>query len=515
MSKTELNAEIFSNIKVEEDLDENEVIDENNLSRTIMDFSISLPTRITALNMYYIKEGGDNTIEILNKLSTMYELSGVQSLRKYLYAICEGSEIEPFLKSIIAKSLWSFDKNDDYGYKCVEKIYPLLDHTIGTPYKIDFVKILMNNDLYREKAATYFNQIIDNMKLDIDYRYKTILSLEDKEEKDEKQIDRIKYFIKQACLTFIKNNNNTIKYRILSGQNLLTNHKLSENEKENVESILFSFANDEKVEYNTRADASDVILQSGTEKGQNEARQIIMKLGKIDRKETTIYNNAQNVHSKEIEDSVKEALEFLQNFSLMKVKDKPITFEYVEEEIINLVQKTDIEDKVKVSLNRIYMDRALYSKYNCTLSHILLQIWTYLSGHKNQSEITGRLLEELCEMSGTCSSGFATRLINTISGFGDFSVKISWREQIIANLSGRLNARIRNMDNLRLQEKIVEEMTIPSGEYELRKNFLKFFRKNILSIREELHNEFTQHISDVDFDLYFRSAISMYENGEF
>ena len=125
-----------------------------------------------------------------------------------------------------------------------------------------------------------------------------------------------------------------------------------------------------------------------------------------------------------------------------------------------------------------------------------------------------RLVEELAEMAGTCSSGFATRLVNTISGFGDFSMKISWRDQIASNLLGRLNARIRDMDNLTLQEKVLEEMTIPSGDYALRKHFLKFLRANMLSIREELYTEFKTYITDTDFDLYFRAAISVYENGE-
>ncbi len=117
-------------------------------------------------------------------------------------------------------------------------------------------------------------------------------------------------------------------------------------------------------------------------------------------------------------------------------------------------------------------------------------------------------------MAGTCSSGYATRLINTISGFGDFNMRISWREQIISNLTGRLNAIIREMDDLDLQEKIIEEMTVESSEYERRKHFLKFFRQHILGIMEEMYEEFKEHITDTDFDLYFRQAVSMYELGQ-
>ena len=156
-----------------------------------------------------------------------------------------------------------------------------------------------------------------------------------------------------------------------------------------------------------------------------------------------------------------------------------------------------------------------------------------------------RLIEELVEMSGTCSSGFAGRLVNVISGFGDFNLRISFRDQIIANFTGRLNAKakdianplkidinrklycIKEISNLEIptanhnylnalssfQEEVLEEMSITANDYASRLNFLKFFRKNMLSIREELYIEFKPHITDCDFDLYFRAAISSYETG--
>jgi hypothetical protein len=71
-----------------------------------------------------------------------------------------------------------------------------------------------------------------------------------------------------------------------------------------------------------------------------------------------------------------------------------------------------------------------------------------------------RLLEELIEMSGTCSSGFASRLVNVISGFGDFNITISWKDQIIANFSGRLNARINNIHNLKMDEKQLKQILL-------------------------------------------------------
>ena len=274
----------------------------------------------------------------------------------------------------------------------------------------------------------------------------------------------------------------------------------------------------------------------------------------------TIFENAQNVHTNDIEESVIEAIEFLSNINtktLTNTPDSPIiTFEFVKKQINNILkkekpkkqtklstEKKDFDkkkDAISISLNRIYLDRALYSKFNHTLINILLKVWTYICSHESaEIEMKKRLIEELVEMSGTCSSGFAGRLINVISGFGDFNLRISWRDQIIANFTGRLNAKARDINNplktlvnsklyssskniqeslsiddlSSFQEKVIEEMTITSSDYSSRSNFLRFFRKNMLCIREELYTEFKNHITDSDFDLYFRAAISSYETG--
>jgi hypothetical protein len=489
---------------VEVDCELNETIDADNLNKFIVDLSNSLENRIKALNMFYEKEG-ESTIEVINKLIMLYELSGTSSLRKFLFAICEKSILNPLLKSIVAKGLCSHNPDDELGYIAIDMIYPNMGNDIGTPYKVDFIKLLMKNNSYKIQSRNHFCDIINNLDIDCEYRYKIILNLE------KPQFD---YFIKEGLLEFLKNSKNMTLYRILASQNLFQNFELSE-ERSMIEDIILCFANDINLDYNLRADATDVLLQLGSDNVKNIAKTIIMNLGCIGiRKPKTIYQNAQNVHSKEIEDSIKQALEYLQTFGILKVEGKEINFDYVESQIVKMLNENN-KEKVKIALNRIYLDRALYSAYNCTLENILLRVWTFICGHKDEIEMKNRLLEELTEMAGTCSTGFATRLINTISGFGDFSIKISWRDQISGNFTGRLNARIRDMDNLSIQEKILEEMTMETSDYNSRKRFLKFLRTNMLSIREELYDEFKEHISDTDFDLYFRGAISKYEMGDY
>lgn len=547
--------------------------DQESLSELIVDLSLPIETRIQGIEMYFANFGQEESNEIINRLSMMYTMSGTKILEKYLYAMCMKCKISTFLKITAAKSLCYFNPEKELGYKALDTVCKDMED-VATPCQIEAVCLLMLHTTYKKQSLQYFCNIINNLELDCDYRYKTILSLENKE------IPARVYFIKESALLFFKNQNNRTLYRILAGQYLIQKTKIKGKELEQTELTLMSFAQDPDLDYNLRADAADVVLQLGSEENKKTAREIIMMLGRQDGDVKTIFDNAQNVHVDEIEQSVLEALEFLSGISMNTLSGVPgtahITFEYVKKQIEEELEKSkpkepkrktkkykeekknydEKEDKIKISLNRIYMDRALYSNYNCSLLHILLKIWTYLSTHKSCEDMKNRLLEELIDMSGTCSSGFASRLVNVISGYGDFNLTISWRDQIVANFTGRLNARARDIaseehiqkngklynfrecnyigcdvenDDHRsddaqhkkkllnmlekFQENVLEEMTVNSNEFAARKNFLKFFRKNMLGIRQELYEEFKEHIPDTDFDLYFRAAIATYETG--
>lgn len=594
------------------------------LYQSIFDLTIDTDTRINALERYYELNQQD-TIEIISKLSSVYQFSGTKSLEHFLYKICTHSNIYTLLKLEAAKSLLSFEefeediededlkeiiiksnacivernkKRKELAFKALDTIcYDLQD--LPTPCKIEAVCMLMENITYKIQSLHYFNDIINNQKIECDYRYKTILSLEKRSNITDK-----KFFLKKSLLEFLFNKNNRTMYRILSGQYLLQKiEDLSNNIHREIQFELLGFAKDEELDYNLRADSSDTLLNLGEEDIKLEARKIIMILGSVLGEVRTIFDNAQNVHNDVIENSVLEALEFLSFIPLLEISSSPIDFNYVSKQIEDMLEKikityskenteckkcyyclgnllqkdfcsnvcleaNDKQEKIKISLNRICIDRILYSKYNQTLINIFLKIWTYLSGHEAEETMKERLLEELYDMSGTCSSGFASRLINVISGFGQFNIRISWEDQIIANFTGRLNSKIRNItepnsiyytthhkdivelylreqgvikkrenaeeleskDTLKsiIDEYLVEnkdekikiavenfsdnvliEMAMPSNT--LKKHFDKVFRDYMLVIREELYEEFKDYISDSEFDLYSRKAIASYE----
>ena len=602
------------------------VFDKDNLSKHILELSLPEDIRIRALELYF-QENKNDTIELISRITGLYQFSGTKILQNFLKYICLNEiELSAFLKLECAKSLLSFYefeedilKDDDeemieiktdsnnqikarnsqrkeLGYKALNNVCKyIFEEDFPTPCKIDAICMLMEIEDYKENCNKYFKLVINDNNIDCDYRYKAILSLE------KRTILNSKYYMKEACFDFLKNPENRTMYRILSAQYLLQHCEIEDEiQKLLIQSFLLTFSEDDELDYNLRADAADTLLTLGNNEYKTKAQNIIAILGRMGKNVVSLFDNAQNVHTKEIEESVKDVLQFLISVPTMVVDENNIDFSYVSNQINNILKdeipSTENEEqtgefkcdncslildkegfcgevckimnekhnKIKLSLNRIEMDRTLYSSFNSNLSLITVKLWSYIQQHEFKDTMVTRLIEELEDMSGTCSSGFLSRLINTISGFGDFALRISFTDQIISNFVGRLNYYARKVtdedspfrtdllyDVIELyvykkeiqlkypdavsmkklideylsvnryekinniledfEEEVINEMMLETTKFNDRRHFLMFFRQYMLRIREELYEEFKEYVSDTDFDLTIRKAISSYE----
>ena len=635
--KEEVNIELYNDEKEEENYID--INDNSQWTNIILDNTISNQTRILVLQKYFdfqeLQQRGNDTIEIINKITGIYQFSGSKIIENFLFLICTESKISSFLKLECAKSLLSFeeleegsDSDDDENLAQIKKesdievrernekrkklgfytlntvCYNMSD--MPTPCCIEAVFLLMSSDEYIEKCIEYLSCLLSDEEIDCDFRYKILLSVEKQDNIKNKEL-----YLYNGLFCFLLNNKNKTMYRILSAQYLLQKLKITNDDKNEIEEIILSFANDNELDYDLRADSADLLLQLGSPEMKLAGREVINLLAQLKGIVRTIFDNAQNVHNIDIENSVLHILEFLANFPIMKnTNEKTIDYQYIFSKIDDTLKEyrnlppleikskhkclfcdspVEIpleinnnkfcceicynnyikENNIRISLNRIYMDRLLYSKFNLTLSHILIKVYSYIMSQENWEEMYNRLLEELQEMSGTCSSGFASRLVNVISGFGEFNIRISFTDQIISNFAGRLNSRIKKISDLNsiflnerlndmielhiisnselydeiksklqipftkgdivnqylindrenkimncladFQLNVLNELTIDSSDFNGRRNFLLFLRSHISSIRTELYNEFKEYVSDTDFDLAFRRAIYNYE----
>ena len=551
------------------------------LEDIVIDLSVDLGTRIESLSKLYALFGQEGTIEVIKRLTMMYMMSGISTLREYLIAISRSPGTPAYIRYQAAETLCSKTPDDPVGFQALNSIF--VDGTIdlATPLRLDAIFLLATHPVHEEDAIRYLIGAVGDYTLECEYRYRIILSCETRNAPQSYQILCSRVFCKDA--------KNRTLYRILACQYLLgqvskavrTSEDLNKkkvvslgrvtdydgSERMSVEDVLMGFATDSDLDYNLRADAADALLGLGSPSSKAAARDIIMALGKVDGVVRTVFDNAQNVHVREIEDSVTEAIEFLfTKFTRSKNYVEP-TFDTVRSAVLTILQEeadekgydhldgtfTQKVEAVTIAFNRIFMDRALYSRVGCNLNGILCRVWSYVTTHNSDDSravMKQRLIEELEEMAGTCSSGFASRLTNVISGFGDFNMRISWTQQVVANFSGRLNAIIREIPNstdievlkkrLKIyagidiesvlvpiaatvdqlsdhlsdfQAKVLEEMTLATYNHSARCHFMAVYQHHLSEIRDELYQEFAEHITDTDFDLAFREALTCYETG--
>jgi hypothetical protein len=593
----------------------------DNINEQIFDLENEINVRISLIESLPI----DILVEVIKKLTGMYEFSGTNSLQSFLISIIIDSNLSSNIKAECARSLFTFEefledtsneedsfleikrisneqiilrnkKRKDKAYDTLLYLCDNFDNSISTTYKISLIFLLLEHTFnlqFYQQSLNVFQRIFNDSTIDCSFRYKTILSI------DNHTLHFKQKYKFDSLHLFSINIDNLIPFRILSIQNILQNFK-----PDNYilyESILQGIAMDDTVEYNLRADSADTLLNQGRdEKNKENARKILLELGSAFGKIRTIYDNAQNVHTQKIEKSCEPIINFLLTVKTITINGKEIDGVFVSEQIFEFInqgcgdgkvqKKKDIvcdncnpvsssitnerifcsvtckqifkrKDKITLSLSRISLDRGLY--INLSLESILLKLWSYIvsPSHNLREELTKRLIEELEEMTGTCSSGFVTRLLNTISGYvEDVNLVISYEDQIISNFVGRLNSYTKqitlitspfysskkydvlklylkkqqsnNVEDLeeRIQtfidkgddekfksiifefyDDVIDEMMEERSNYDKRQSFILFFRTYLSIIREQLYVEFKDFVNNYEFDIYFRKALATYE----
>jgi hypothetical protein len=473
----------------------------------IFDMSIPSDVRINIINTL----NQDIQLEYSNKLNSMYSVSGTTLIKKFIIDLVNSSNISSTLKIECSKGLCLKDITKLDNFKLLHQT--LNKHQdIPIPCRVlAIIFLTKSSDFDTNLIITHFKNIINHAFVECDYKYKMILSLNTVYELD------TNIFIYPLLMYFSDNLGLFTTYKILSCQNLLQNfkEKLIEDDKyQYIQNVLYSFASDEELDGDVRADATDVLLGLGDDEHKLLAREILAILGN---RKHTLYDDQQNVHNTKIDESSNEIL----NKLLTNKLKNNISFDNIytsctndlEEQIKSLQTKLDC---IKLALNRINLDVGLYGNSNMSLKSVLIYIYNYISEHEHENSLIQRLKEELEEASGKCSTGYIRRLINVLSGFDDFSIKIGWDDEIIGKLSGRLNKLINEVEDEEEKEQLLIEMTLNKDSQILeRKTFLRYFRNNIGDIREDIWKEVENDLSKVDFEIYFRKAMSVYEGIDF
>ena len=447
------------------------------------------------------------------------------SLIKLLVLVCKSPNIDSHERSVTAVTLYN-QACLDVCFQCFEAI--AVDKSVLIKYRIDACRYLVGSDVQENKelAQEILIELVEDQSLPSDFRYTNIIAgfISKTGISTYLNVSKIKIaydeeFVYGLQSSFFYEHRNGVRERILSGQHMLdmSGEVVSEDEKKNIGEELLEIAGDVTQEENVRADAADVILRLGTPDQIVKARNIITELGYsavggkskslMDRVKT-IYNNSQNVHDDSIGESVNKFIEKM-------INDKSVTtrpFHTVHDELGKLIRSKGLEPTKKhaafKALNRVSIDTATFTKNKITIAEIFVHVWLRIQKYKNPTKTTleDRLIEELIEMGDTCSSGHSGRFVNVLSTV-DAELRIGYDSQITANLAGRINARVRGIENPDLRASVASGMQSDASE-EDREAYKSFIFTAVNEIRDEMYKEFVgdKYITADQFEDYFTAA---------
>jgi len=466
------------------------------------------------LRRFHGEMSEDDRLEFIVVLEKMLWFGPSNSMKRFVKLLLEnGDGISPVIRCRMAEQVY---EADDPLY--IEKIRGWLP-AMEIACRLEWIYKISEYPTYpaAQQLADWMRHIFHHPSLETDneYRYRVLMDAGHAyEEKDS--------IFLEIVLCYRRDFQDAIMYKIMLAHHLLKRDLRRPFEDDAVLSDcleeLLGCLRDDHQPFEAQADVCDFFLNTEFPRilpaYREEAQRRMNRLFQEDLTSSlSITSNRQNVHSESIEKSSEEVLEQLHGryghvvHDYQKVQEWRLAIERWS--VFKDLDKTE-QDKILTAIHRIGFDKRIYGRTGDTLAGILALVWKHIHQSDHREELQKRLMEELLEASGQCSTGFAVRLLNTLSGFDDFMLKISYREAILTRVVHRLNTIIQTMEDEAVRDILLEEMTNPC--YTGRKNFLDLFRRQVPRLKEELYDEFRGAVADTDFDLYLRQALLHYEN---
>ena len=237
----------------------------------------------------------------------------------------------------------------------------------------------------------------------------------------------------------------------------------------------------------------------------DQHRRLETQFENITKRKGTIYNDSQNVHNHEINNSV---IKSSQNLVSSKESDVHINIQEEFEKVCPDYYNQHRE-KINESITRLENETTKF-KDNIKIHVVYEKILSIISKSKHKYELVKRLAEELVDMNQLCSTGHLSRLINVLQGFEDipdkFKIKINPKDEIYANISTFITTEIQTSED---PDSLLMDMVSHD------KLIIFPFLIDIMKLKyQELLQEYKNIIDESLLKEYVKDAIKIYLNNE-
>ena len=439
-------------------------------------------------------------------------------------------------------------QNNKSTIRIAYQMFQMMLSDSDQPYetRAECVEPLLRTNLgeYFCSIEDYLVSLVNDEKFDSKDKYRLIVKFVDCHflgEIRDKTLIFHQRISKDIMWMYFCNEENDYKRRLMSAEYLLKSaHDLEPDRKLFINELLGDWMESRNLEHGQKADAADVLMRCGMGYYKGRAEEIIDELGH-EKGGYTVYDNLENVHIEEIQDSVvafiedelsKDVVPIITYYVTRKDKDDKdyrVKFQRIQtlgdviSDVRELLKGSTItltdEDVAKIEevVDEISLNMATHTSKNLRVSEILIRIWNRIKrkDKTEKDELTRRLIGELLDSSDTCTSGHVGRLVNVLSGGYGVELKISFRDQIIANIKGRLEAKIRDLEDEDQKGTILMGLAANSDK-ENYKALVDFTRGECKILHDQLISEFVDegHVSEEEFERAFEDGMLYFTNAK-
>lgn len=271
-------------------------------------------------------------------------------------------------------------------------------------------------------------------------------------------------------------------------------HEVQESDTERYYSALYNIAMHPNLPTNCRADAADMLLRipKYVQVGANIISMFANSVNPYESAQTAHYIDVSDIADKLSENPLAVNLE----------KDWGAVCKILLKDA-KALPDASLFPKIARAIIRISIDSTRYTKQQWTSRQALMRVWHTCQSSENSNDMIVRLLEELAESADTCSSGHFVRILNSLSGFQNFSSTLSFAKAVQFRIRYLLNEEAANDDNLLLSLANPDALKDPV--------FKDFIRNKLGNIVQQVKQEYlVAGYTDTDIDETIVLAVRLY-----
>jgi hypothetical protein len=293
-----------------------------------------------------------------------------------------------------------------------------------------------------------------------------------------------------------------LELTLMTARYIVSQYDYLSDERNAVLEYLLDIADDKDESVYARSECADILLTLGEGNEIIFANQVIEELGDLynENKNKTIYTNAQNAHNESINENTRNIIRALyKEYLLTKTYNdlSKMSYEPIHRELLGI--NNEVEDKLHSFFYRVMTDPFRFERLS--LSDILFLVYNKISTFENKNELMKRLLEEIIDCDMTCTTGYFTRIVNTLNGFvTNTCFTINPRDELRSVIFARINTNIRRLPE-KTRERVLE--ALEEGEHSVFEEFMDYY-----SPEDEIRKEYEGLLKEEEFDEIFKKCVN-------